>query len=1009
MATVRAAQLLVNSVLPEHLRDYNRPLDAKGLNAPLLAIAQESPELFTEVADKLSRIGREASYFQGETLRLSDFKPVIDKSRILAAMNKELAVLRKRYAHDPEAFADERAALWTKYSDLMRGETMREAMRRGNNLGYSVVSGARGKPAQIQAMITSPGVYADQNDRTVPLFVRHSFSEGLRPAEFLAGTYGARKAVISTKRATAMGGAMGKMMVQATSPLIVTEQDCKVDNGLDFDVSSRWTRNRVLARPAGGFEAGTVLTRDVLHKLRQNGDISSVIVRSPMTCQAAQGICAKCAGADPRGNLYSLGEAIGDTSSNALSEPWAQGALNVKHCLAEGTEVLMADYTTKAIEHLVVGDLVMGADLRGRMLPTQVTHTWDQGVLPVEQRLYRLGQTSQVVSLISTSEHKVLSNRKTYGLKLGSQNANVELLPAGYPHKNLAAVMPVENLTPGRSEPWAVFLGAFLGDGIRWDDRIEAPPRFSCADPAEVKDLNCMLRPLNVELRKRKRSHDWVVVMLGDPLDDFRDGISGRVVSAVRSPVRRKLLEWGMQRKYAHEKRIPREAWGWDQASVAALVAGYIATDGSVGLTADGHVFCSFGSVSRGLMEDLRDLLWQRLCVFGGAVNSGRKAGTGNYTHDFWTFSVNRQDQLRRLATLTSHLIPGVKGARFTKVMSEFIGEDRNPDWFYRAKRIDTQALGLRHCYDITVDNDAHLFVLANGLIVSNSGGQASGKREYAGFDVMQRFVNSPEQFEDRAVVAEEDGKVTAVEAAPQGGHYIVLNGARKHYVFPDYPISVKVGDTVEAGQQMAEGLIDPEDVVRLRGLGEGRRYYAERLKKIMDDSGHTTDPRNAEPLARAALDHIRIPDPDGYEEGTMPDDVISYNAFRRGYKPPEDTEEVDPREAIGKHLQADALHYTIGTRVTPSIAERLASRNFGKIKVSSQPPEFEAAVPRLMAATHNQRDWLAGQYTTYLKRQLADSALRGDDTRLSGSSHFAPALAVGENFAKDIRSTGTF
>jgi len=617
---VKAVQLLVNSVLPEHLRDYTRTLDSKGLNAPLLALAETNPEMLAEVASNLSKIGREATYYQGETLRLKDFQPVIDKAKVLEKMRIELDLLKKQYADDPKLFLAERNKVWVRYSDELKNATMKAAMAQGNNLGYSVVSGARGKPAQIQALITTPGLYEDQNNETIPLFVKHSFAEGLRPGEFLAGSYGARKAVVSTKRATAMGGAMGKMMVQATTPLIVTEDDCGVENGIDFDTNSRWARNRVLAKPAGDFPAGTVLSRDVLHQLRKKGDIPAVIVRSTMTCQSSQGVCAKCAGADPRGNLYSKGEAIGDTSSNALSEPWAQGALNVKH-----------------------------------------------------------------------------------------------------------------------------------------------------------------------------------------------------------------------------------------------------------------------------------------------------------------------------------------------------------------------------------------------------QGGQAGGRREYSGFDVMQRFVNSPEQFEDRAVVAENDGRVTAIEDAPQGGSYITLNGTDKHYVFPDYPVLVKVGDTVEAGQQMADGLVDPEDVVRLQGLGAGRRYYAERVRQIMDDSGHTTDPRNTEPLARSALDHVRISDPDGYEEGTMPDDIISYNAFRKGYKPPEDTAEVDPDKAVGQYLQKDALHYTIGTRITPSVASKLKSTGFGKVQTSSQAPEFDNPMVRLMAATHNNRDWLAGQYSTYLKRQLADGALRGDDTQLTGTTHFAPSLAMGVGFAKNIRETGTF
>jgi len=55
------------------------------------------------------------------------------------------------------------------------------------------------------------------------------------------------------------------------------------------------------------------------------------LVRSPITCEAKEGICAKCAGVREKGRLPNIGEFVGIAAAQALSEPISQGQLRVKH------------------------------------------------------------------------------------------------------------------------------------------------------------------------------------------------------------------------------------------------------------------------------------------------------------------------------------------------------------------------------------------------------------------------------------------------------------------------------------------------------------------------------------------------------------------------------------------------------------------------------------------------------------------------------------------------------
>lgn len=614
---MKAVNFLVNHHLPEGLRDYGASYDSKGLSKIMGLVAQQHPEKYEEISKALSDIGREASWRQGETINLGDMFPVVDRERVFAQMDREIDAARAK-SDDPDKFEPERMKIWSKYSDLLEKMTMKAALTKGNNLAYSVVSGARGKPAQLKSMLSTPGLYTDYRDEPIPLFVRNSFGDGLRPAEYLAGAFGARKSVIATKMATAKGGDFAKQAVQSATSTMVTGKDCATSKGIDLEIDDSSLRGRILAMSAGGLPAGTLLDKHAIAHLRKKG-VTNTVARSAMTCTQYPGVCAKCVGAFyDGGKLPRIGDSVGITAAQSIGEPITQGALNTKH-------------------------------------------------------------------------------------------------------------------------------------------------------------------------------------------------------------------------------------------------------------------------------------------------------------------------------------VAGV----------------------------------------------------------------SSAKREYSGFNVINQIAQSPEVFPDRATVAEVDGRVGMIDKAPQGGHYITV-GEERHYVPAGYPVTVKVGDRVEAGDPLADGIVDPGDIVRLRGLGEGRKFYAERLKKALDDSGMQADRRNTEILARSAIDHVTIDDPEGMA-GYLPDDVVSYNAFSNNYVPPEDVKTYKSMEAVGKYLQVPVLHYTIGTKLTPRMAAQLDKVGVSHVSANDVAPQFSAEMSRLRTSAHVNDDWLASQHTSHLKHQMNDAAVRGSDTDIGSNVHFVPRLAIGVGFGENVRQTGKF
>ena len=298
-----------------------------------------------------------------------------------------------------------------------------------------------------------------------------------------------------------------------------------------------------------------------------------------------------------------------------------------------------------------------------------------------------------------------------------------------------------------------------------------------------------------------------------------------------------------------------------------------------------------------------------------------------------------------------------------------------------------------------------------SGLNTKHLGGAFTGKkRVFSGFDYVSQFVQVPDAFRDKATVAESPGTVERIEDADHGGKYVYVDGV-EYYTLPGLEPSVKPGDHVEAGDALSEGLVNPRDIVRLRGLGEGRRYWARRLQQLFNDSGIQTSRRHTEVLARAILDSVKITDPEGYH-GYEPDTVTSYTRLAQQWEPREESRKIQTSspEAPGMYLEEPVLHYTIGTPLSTTMLKEIEDAGIPRIRVHHEPPPWEPILIRLRtSAGDTMDDWLARMNTSYLKRGLQDSGERGLDTNVRENRNPFPRMAYGEGFGENTHETGKF
>ena len=300
---------------------------------------------------------------------------------------------------------------------------------------------------------------------------------------------------------------------------------------------------------------------------------------------------------------------------------------------------------------------------------------------------------------------------------------------------------------------------------------------------------------------------------------------------------------------------------------------------------------------------------------------------------------------------------------------------------------------------DIEVDNEDHLFVLANGLIVSNSkhAGSVGASDEDddmpTGFQAISQMLTLPSTFKAKAVLSPVAGKVTAIKEAPQGGHYISMENLTKPvYVPQTRKVTVSVGDTMSPGDVMTNGIPNPKEIIAYKGIGYGRDYFTKAFGKILKDSGAGTMRRNVEAFTRAFVNKVRVTNPDGYK-GFMPGDVVDYDDIISSWKPRSTSTVMKPQQAIGKYLEKPMLYYTVGTPITKEVADTLDKYKMTEITVDNDPPPWEPELIRSQAYMLNDKDWMARLTGERIQPALFDAVRQGAETPYEGQSMYSRVM----------------
>lgn len=329
-------QLLVNEALPQSYRDYDRILDGKTVQKVMQQIAEKDPDSYRDVLKKLFDVGRDVAYKTGGfSFGLDSLRTSVSGKEAALEIKKRIQAIQARNLPEKEK-NDEIVKTVLSYQKPLEDAILNESKAEHSPLALQVLSGSRGKPSNLKSLRGGDLLYTDHRDRPIPIPVLNSFSKGLTPAEYFAGSFGARKGVVDTKFSVQHSGFFSKQLNQLGHRLIVTARDAEDpghtdSRGMPVDVDDSDNEGSLLAVPVGGYKKNTLITPKVMKDLLSRG-ITKMVVRSPVATGAPDGgLYARDVGVRERGGLPAVGDFVGIAAVQALSEPISQGTLSSKH------------------------------------------------------------------------------------------------------------------------------------------------------------------------------------------------------------------------------------------------------------------------------------------------------------------------------------------------------------------------------------------------------------------------------------------------------------------------------------------------------------------------------------------------------------------------------------------------------------------------------------------------------------------------------------------------------
>jgi len=354
-------RVLFNEKVPAAAGYINTVLTKKALRDIIGNILKVTsvPET-AQFLDEIKTLGYNFAFRGGLSFSLGDIIIPAEKQGMIDAANKKVEVITGNYnmglITNNERYnqvIDEWTSTNAELTELSM-KRIREDQQGFNSVYMMLDSGARGSKEQIRQLTGMRGLMAKPKKSNagggeiIENPILSNFKEGLSILEYFISTHGARKGLADTALKTADAGYLTRRLVDVSQDVIVNSEDCGTLRGVEV---SALKKNDEIVESLGERIVGRVSLNDVYDPLTEEvlvesgqlineavakkietSPVESIEVRSPLTCEAKQGICAQCYGRNLATNkMVQRGEAVGVVAAQSIGEPGTQLTLRTFH------------------------------------------------------------------------------------------------------------------------------------------------------------------------------------------------------------------------------------------------------------------------------------------------------------------------------------------------------------------------------------------------------------------------------------------------------------------------------------------------------------------------------------------------------------------------------------------------------------------------------------------------------------------------------------------------------
>ena len=360
-------RLLFNEIIPQDLgfvkrvtdEDYlkleiDKLVDKKSLKKILEKVINiHGATVTAEVLDNIKSTGYKYATRAAFTVSISDMTVPEEKKDIIKAAEERVEMLQNSYRMG-ELTENERYQsvidTWEEADNQVKKALM-NTLDKYNNIYMMADSGARGSDQQIKQLAGMRGLMADTTGKTIELPIKSNFREGLDVLEYFISAHGARKGLSDTALRTADSGYLTRRLVDVSQELIINQVDCAEEDddipGMEVEAFMYEKENieTLQERITGRYAAEDIVDAEGNVIVRANSmitpsraeqviaaGITTVKIRTVLTCRSETGICSKCYGANmATGQAVQVGEAVGIIAAQSIGEPGTQLTMRTFH------------------------------------------------------------------------------------------------------------------------------------------------------------------------------------------------------------------------------------------------------------------------------------------------------------------------------------------------------------------------------------------------------------------------------------------------------------------------------------------------------------------------------------------------------------------------------------------------------------------------------------------------------------------------------------------------------